>query len=79
MNRHQKGKNNVFFILNFKDDSQLCYKIYLVLCNMCVKMYLYTVYYLHINVLLLGENVEIIIVIMGVINVQIFIIISTIS
>ncbi len=46
---------------------------------MCVKMYLYTVYYLHINVLLLGENVEIIIVIMGVINGQIFIIISNIS
>ncbi len=46
---------------------------------MCVKMYLYTVYYLHINVLLLGENVEKMIVIMGVIYVQIFIIISTIS
>ncbi len=39
----------------------------------------HSVYNLHINVLLLGQNVEKIIVIMGVINGQIFIIISNIS
>ncbi len=39
----------------------------------------YTVSNLHINVLLLGQHVEKIIVIMGVINGQIFIIISNIS
>ncbi len=41
--------------------------------------YLYTVSNLHINVLLLGQHVEKIIVIMGVINGQIFIIIYYIS
>ncbi len=41
--------------------------------------YLYTVSNLHINVLLLGQHVEKRIVIMGVINGQIFIIISHIS
>ncbi len=42
-------------------------------------VYLYTVSNLHINVFLLGQHVEKIIVIMGVINGQIFIIISNIS
>ncbi len=42
-------------------------------------VYLYTVSNLHINVLLLGQHVEIFFVIMGVINCQIFIIISNIS
>ncbi len=42
-------------------------------------LYLYTVSNLHINVLLLGQHVEKIIVIMGVIIGQIFIIISNIS
>ncbi len=42
-------------------------------------VYLYTVSNLHINVLLLGQNVEKIIVIIVVINGQIFIIISNIS
>ncbi len=42
-------------------------------------VYLYTVSYLHSNVLLLGQHVEKRIVIMGVINGQIFIIISNIS
>ncbi len=43
------------------------------------RVYLYTVSNLHINVLLLGQHVEKVIVIMGVINGQIFIIISNIS
>ncbi len=42
-------------------------------------VYLYAVSNLHINVLLLGQHVEKIIVIMGVIIGQIFIIISNIS
>ncbi len=42
-------------------------------------VYLYTVSNLHINVLLSGQHVEKIIVIMGVIIGQIFIIISNIS
>ncbi len=56
---------------------------------MCVKMSInwfphethciYTVSNLHINVLLLGQHVEKIIVIMGVITGQIFIIVSNIS
>ncbi len=43
------------------------------------RVYLYAVSNLNINVLLLGQHVEKIMVIMGVINGQIFIIISNIS
>ncbi len=83
-----KNKNNVFLTLNFKDNSQLCYKIYnkiifmQYVCKSAHKLVfpLNTVYIICILMSCCWDGMlKKINVIMGVIIFQIFLIISNIS